>query len=372
MRTRNIVVYLGIAAVVGGGIVVATGVFPRHKAADTPSRATLAEGKSNPRTEEWLARLGEGRRFAIGVARAPENVKAFLSLALAGAPPRLTAAALYALEAAHAAHLAEARGLTDAVLANLESTNDEVLGAALNVSRSLFTSGVDTSAIEKRLLGLAPRLTKGPKRYSLLDSLAGLQSARIGDAHIALAQESLGDEAPYVRSRALRFLELHGHRASASSAPELAASVKLRFTDPDPGVRGRAAVVLATLGQGEPAVFRDMLKDPVPYVRSQACAALARANNFEYLTDILQLADSTMVARYDIRGWTTLEGEPGCESHTGSSSGYLGESAAVALLLLNHGTVKLEPIAAEDIQGSLRRNRQVLAAWVAEAGSTSK
>jgi hypothetical protein len=133
-------------------------------------------------------------------------------------------------------------------------------------------------------------------------------------------------------------------------------------------MRGRAATALASIGAADSATLHRMLKDPVPYVRAQACAALARANMSEDLADVLELASSTLVARYDIRGWTTLEGEPGCESHVSSSSGYLGESAATALLLLSHGQVKLEPVASKDIEGTLRRNQQLLARWVAKAG----
>ena len=134
-------------------------------------------------------------------------------------------------------------------------------------------------------------------------------------------------------------------------------------TDTDPGVRGRAAVVLASLGHATAESLRGLLKDPVPFVRAQACGALARADLHEYLDEVLDLTTSMETTQYDIRDWMTIEGEPGCESHVGSASGFLGEAAATALALLSHGQARIEPIATDDVEGSLRRNRAIVAAW---------
>jgi len=116
---------------------------------------------------------------------------------------------------------------------------------------------------------------------------------------------------------------------------------------------------------------------------ASGCAAVARAPHgaltsdviyplspiqslHDYLDEVLELTSSTKTARYDIRGWMTVEREPGCESHEGSPSGLLGEAAATALALLSHGQARIEPIATNDVDGSLRRNRAIVAAWVAD------
>jgi hypothetical protein len=117
-------------------------------------------------------------------------------------------------------------------------------------------------------------------------------------------------------------------------------------------------------------MLHGLLKDPIPFVKAQACSALARAGIHEHLDEVLGLASSTAMARYDIRDWTTLEGEPGCESHAGSPSGFLGEAAATALALLSHGQAKVAPIAMDDVDGSLLRNRTAVAAWLASGDKT--
>jgi hypothetical protein len=254
--------------------------------------------------------------------------------------------------------------LSQAVLASLGSNDDEILGAALSAARPLLAAKGEPS-IESRLLDLAGRLSQGPGRYALLDTLSSIGADRMGPSHIALAQASLQDKAAYVRSRSLRFLEVHSEQILEKDRPALSEAVATCLVDLDPGVRGRAAVVLASLGRAKAASLRALLKDPIPFVQAQACTALARTGLHEHLQEVLELTTSTAMARYDIRGWTTLEGEPGCESHASSPSGFLGEAAATALALLSHGQAKVASIASEDVAGSLLRNRDAVAAWLA-------
>jgi hypothetical protein len=323
---------------------------------------------AGPAPDEWLKTLGSERRFPDHLARLPKNADAFLTLALSGEHPRMVGAALHGLERGYSMRPQEAPLLSKAVLASLGSDDDEILGAALSAARPLLATRGDAS-IESRLLALADRVSQGPGRYALLDTLSSVSADRVGSPHIALAKASLQDKAAYVRSRALRFLEVHGGQILEKDQLAISEAVTSCLTDSDPGVRGRAAVVLASLGRTKGESLRALLKDPIPFVQAQACTALARAGAREYLQEMLELTSSTAMARYDIRGWTTLEGEPGCESHAGSPSGFLGEAAATALALLSHGQAKVEPVAMNDVSGSLLRNRSSIATWLKNSES---
>jgi hypothetical protein len=361
MKTLRIIAIVGL-----GGTVACAAVIGLHRRKPEADKAN-----GGPATDEWLKTLGNQRRFPDHIARLPKNTDTFLSLALSGEHPRMVGAALHGLERGYGMRPQEAPLLSKAVLASLGSNDDEILGAALSAARPLLAAKGDPN-IESRLLDLAGRLSQGPGRYALLDTLSSVGADRVGPPHIALAQASLQDKAAYVRSRALRFLEVHSEQILEKDQPVLSKAVTSCLTDSDPGVRGRAAVVLASLGRAKAESLRALLKDPIPFVQAQASTALARAGAREYLQEILELSSSTAMARYDIRGWTTLEGEPGCESHSGSPSGFLGEAAATALALLSHGQAKVAPIASEDVAGSLLRNRTVVAAWLASTEEAAR
>jgi hypothetical protein len=115
MRTHNCFITFGAIAVLVGGIAVAVGLTRWRKPSvltTTPALSVMEESETSPLVESWTTQLGGNRRFAIGVARAPENAPAFASLAQgSGVPALLVAASLYALEAAHAARPQEARRL---------------------------------------------------------------------------------------------------------------------------------------------------------------------------------------------------------------------------------------------------------------------
>jgi hypothetical protein len=365
MKLRKVLIILVIALAA-----VTLAVISLH-GSKTGTRKPNEVASPGAENETWLNTLGERRRLSDQVVLSSKNSEIFLSLVLSGGPPRLVTAALYALEKRVGVHPDEASRLSKAVIGSLASPDDQIVGAALIAARPLLVAGND-AAIEARLLELAERLAQGPGRYALLEALSHLKADRIHAPHIALAEASLKDNAAYVRSRALRFLEVHGGQANETDRARLSKTVTRHLADSDPGVRGRAAFVLASLGGATFESLQPLLKDPIPYVKAQACSALARAGLQDDLQEVLKLASSTDMARYDIRDWTTLEGEPGCESHSGSPSGFLGEAAATALALVSRGQAKVEPIPSEDVEGAIHRNYLAVSEWLASRDSPRK
>lgn len=190
------------------------------------------------------------------------------------------------------------------------------------------------------------------------------------EGQLDVAVEALDDPTPYVVSRALRELQLRS-AALRSYGQSVRARAHALLTSEDPGVRGRAAALVAALGGVQPDEFLPLLDDRHGYVRGQACLALARLGARDHIKDILKIADSTASSSYTICGWTTLTGEPGCEVHNTSSSGLLGEVAGQAIALLARGQVLLEPLSGQNAGPSLARNKRSIEEWVARTETPS-
>lgn len=103
----------------------------------------------------------------------------------------------------------------------------------------------------------------------------------------------------------------------------------------DPGLRGRALeVVTETVADADKPKLVEkitsMLKDPNPYVRSEAASALADLRNVASASKLAPLLDDKEKNTYDI-SYTNLLGSPDTQHHDGSAWSRVDDAALWAL-----------------------------------------
>jgi hypothetical protein len=370
---------LHIVAIVLAASAVVAVLISRRPPSPTPSPSALTPGGEAPRAAAQgsdaqlaalLAALGQNRRFSDQAIRAKENVARFPMLARSKQEPRIVAAALLAMAKTHERVASEMPSLlsvyNQAVLDTLEADADEVVGAALLAAGPLISGPQGGQPAVSKIVRLAPRFPTGAGRYALIDALSTVDAGGVTAGQLDIVVDALADANPYVVSRALR--ELQVRSADLGSRDEyVAARARALLASEDAGVRGRSAALLAALGGVQPDELLRLLEDRHGYVRGQACMALARVGTRDHIKNILKIADSTVPASYAICGWTTLAGEPGCETHNTSSSGLLGEVAAQAIALLARGQILLEPLSGQDAGAALARNKKSIEEWFARS-----
>jgi hypothetical protein len=155
------------------------------------------------------------------------------------------------------------------------------------------------------------------RRFAALEALNLLPPDRRLPEVLAGLEAALDAREPQLLCSALFALQHSGPSFSSAGKPAtLEGRVAALTAHDDPAVRGRAFGLLSALAWlSEPAAKRrsleTALRDAHPFVRAVAAEALGQAGSFEAVPALLLVTEDTAAARYELGGFTTLEGSPG-------------------------------------------------------------
>ncbi|MEQ1568091.1 MAG: HEAT repeat domain-containing protein [Myxococcota bacterium] len=257
-------------------------------------------------------------RFPSEVAQdCDRNATAFTWLAARSTDPAVVRAALIAAAGCDAQVDPEDLGL--AAAAHVDSPDPRTLMAALGAADAILGD----LPVEHPLVGrlVVRGFDRHPQvRYEVLqvlDRRAWSQEAPLAAPFVAALHET---DAPWLVTEVLRRVR---YRAKGLADPNpFRASCVLLTTDLDPGIRGRAALVLARLAPEDPqivTILRYMLRDPHGYSRSAAAEALTEIGYVPAIHDLAaRLDDPPAKNTWDMLPFDRLDGTSEAPHHAGS------------------------------------------------------
>lgn len=324
-----------------------------------------------------LGRLNQKtQRFAYSEASKKSNAKLFTYLAATSDDPVVIAASLQAIQSSYS-HRSPQKEKPDAdldrvLIKHLGSTKPNILGRALMASRiSLMRPDPDRQLVEA-IVKLAAAHPDGPGRYGVLDALRALRGAARTPEVIDVFRSSLKSREPYVLSIALQ--GLHDSAKNQAQTTELRdRALELTESD-DPGVRGRALQLVSALGSNDHAPtlerVRAALSDEHPYVRAEACEAVARLGDKASIHALMDRIEDKERSFYDLRGWKLLDGRNGNVRHRIARRSKVQEAALAAIAGLSDGQLSLERIDRKQRGQALEKNVDLAKAWYVKAKAT--
>jgi hypothetical protein len=368
------------------GLVATTSCSKTEKKGDAPAPTATAAALAAPKVAlkfkpdaqqeatvtELLKKLNrENWRFPSKESNKPENARLFTYIAATAQDPVVVGAALSAMYGAYSSHSkrkAQPDGDFVAVVKlQLASADPKIASRALLAARTAVAGTEGDKELIASLIALAPKYKTGAGRYALIDTLRVVSVQNRSPALMQIFSESLDASEPFVASYALQAL-YRSTRSIEDMAAVKAKALKLA-KHADPGVRGRALELLGSIGRGDSEVLALVdagLKDADPYVRSEACEAAARLHYRSALHEIIKLVDDKANNRYDLRGWTALDGKPGRLHHDGSPWSFVYDAAMNAVRSLSAGDLKLERINPKEIEPGLIVNARLTKDWYAK------
>ncbi len=307
-------------------------------------------------------------RFPPKQANQTKNARIFTYLAATSEQPEVVGAALQGMYSSYSSHSKRKEkpdeDFAKVVIKHLDSKDDKLVARALRAARTGMSGKEGNSELVKKVVSLADRYKSGAGRYALIDALRVVGFDLRNDELMAVFESSLQDEQPYVLSYALQAL----YRATRSIKNKDA--VKARALElakhADPGVRGRALELLGSISRNDEAVRNVVLaalSDEHPYVRSEAAESTARLRYQPAIHLLMKLVDQKERNRYEIKGWTTLDGKPGRLHHDGSAWSYVQDAAINAIRSLSGNELKLTRIAPKQVDEGLAKNVEEVKAW---------
>lgn len=371
----------GLAAC-GGGEQAATQVaapaipaVPAVPAA--PAAPTITLDATQQQTEaSLLPQINAGGRFPGAVVK-KENARIFLHLAATSTDPRVQAAALLAMPEVftHAERFTQNRELmgpeyAQIVLMHIRSTTPRVQGAAIRASKTTILGDTPNPEVLAALTDLASNHPSPEGRYEAMEVLWNASTFRTTAALHAPYVAALDAQQPWLVSIAL-FRIHHGFASSYADKPALFAKISALTRHADPGVRGRAADVLADLGADaslRPQVvplLMGLLDDPHPFVKSEAMGALASMNHKPAIHRIVTFLDDMTSNTYDIQGFNDLLGQAGRVHHDGSAWSRVSDAglSAIRSFAGRTQTPFRYDVDFHDVEGELRRVSREARTW---------
>jgi len=275
------------------------------------------------------------------------NAEIITYIAESSEDPEVIAAALSEVESRYSSRSSQ-KPLPDAalervLLKHLDAPNPRVAHAALLAARVALMTKDPSDALTRRLANAAAPERPANRRHAALEGLSWLRPDRRSAYVLSALEQALSASEPHLLSLSLLAL--------SQSAPSLAAlepSARERIArrvlelgeHADPGVRGRALLVLAEVAELVPAGARlstgqQHLLDPHPYVRAQAADLLLRCREPLAIHQLIALVPDMALARYELGGFDELEGQPGVLLHSVPGRKRVAEAALLAILSLS-------------------------------------
>ncbi|HOU89395.1 MAG TPA: hypothetical protein PLU22_00050 [Polyangiaceae bacterium] len=285
------------------------------------------------------------------------------------------AASLSALGAVESAYVAQGPGdapfdpaLDREVIRALDSEHPAVVARALAAARLPMVAGRPGEELLAAVLRLAASDQPPARRQAALQALGSLRPSQRSPAWLERFEAALRAPEPQVIATALEVL-LGSPRAWQERAELRARWVPLvtgLVGHPDPGIRGRALGLLGALdGAAARALARAALRDPHPFVRAVGCDVLGQTDEAAYIHDLMPLVEDRAEARYDLVGFTSLDGQPGSVPHAVPGRRRVAEAALFAVETLADGAVRLPFGGREGADERLELSIQSARAWYA-------
>ena len=358
---------LGLVLVLGGGLTAVSGCGEDEDATEETGEETAGETTAEtpdmpeapeapPATPAPTVELDEAQtalaaeiaaavnnaRFARDVTN-KDNALIFVYLGATSEDVNVQAAALRAMVATHtySERFVERYALVtpeyaQVVLMHLGSDNGVVQSAAIEAGKTCIQGDTPNTEVTGRLVDLATNHASPAGRYAAMNTLWHSSGIRTSPEQIAPYVAALGSSEAYVVSGALFRLTSFGR--NAPEQPALRATLQGLLTHADPGVRGRAAQVLAAVvGIRDDdratiaASIMPLLGDSNAFTKSAAANALASLDHRAAIHGIVGLLDDLTSNTYDIRGWTALDGSSGRIHHDGSAWSRVADAALNSL-----------------------------------------
>jgi hypothetical protein len=298
--------------------------------------------------EALKARLtAEPPRLASELVPGRSNAEVFTYIADTSDDPPVIAAALRETLNVYSSRSSQKRApdaeLERVLLKHLRSSEPTVLTAALSAARIPLMMAAPSEAIATAVSESAKPERAASLRAAALETLGLLRPDRRGAQVLAVFEQALGAAEPHLISLALLALSQSGPSLLGLVEGErtrLAARVFELRRHPDPGVRGRSLAVLADVeglvaADLRFAAGREHLADPHGYVRAQAADLLLRCREPMAIHALIELAGDLAEARYELRGFTTLDGNAGTLLHVVPGRPRVADAALLALLTLS-------------------------------------
>jgi hypothetical protein len=228
--------------------------------------------------------------------------------------PRAIVASLEALGSTYAARStrkpAPDAELERVLVKHLESEHDAVVRAALTTARVSLMTEPPQAGVVAAIVELTGKDEATSRRAAGLEALHSLRPDRRSGDVLSAFQTALDAEEPELVSLGLLALSQSG--PSLAGAPEvtrtaLGERVVALLGHGNPGVRGRALLVLAELPElvteeKRFAAGKHGLLDREPYVCAQAADLLARTRKAAAIHGLIEQVRDLRAARYELRG----------------------------------------------------------------------
>jgi hypothetical protein len=223
----------------------------------------------------------------------------------------------------------------------------------------------------------APRAAESGDARELIQRLDSQQPQLISAALAGLLRSAEPEQNAELRRRALE-LTAHGDPGVRGRALRLLASLARRSVPawpargtgwgPRHGVAVRTslhqpAYVPVSLWEATLARAWAARIDPHPYVRAEACEALARLGYIQAIHGLVRLVDDQQPSRYELEGFALEDGRPGKLRHEIPDRSLVADSALHAIETLSAGQLRLEPIDPRQPAASASGNAQRVRTW---------
>lgn len=217
----------------------------------------------------------------------------------------------------------------------LDAEEPVVLDGAITLAASVIRDLPPDAKVVSRLVGIATTHPNPAARLEALEALDRRAWTAEPEVSAAFLEALQDDEAPYLVSETLRMLRFRAAGLEQKDAFRGAALVLT--SDIDPGIRGRAALLLARLAPDDEdtrAMVSGLLDDKHAYTRSAAAEALADMAYPPAVHALVQHLDDPAKCVWDMRPYTRLDGTEVVTHHTGSHFERVDDAVLRALVRL--------------------------------------
>lgn len=196
---------------------------------------------------------------------------------------------------------------------------------------------VDAESTDPMVQGLGHLATSHAAievRLAALELLDRRTWGKEPDTAAAFVDALLAVRQPVLTATVLHWLRFEAPNVHFRVRPRLQAATTLLLRDIDPGVRGRAALVLARLAPGDDSVIeqiRQRLRDPHPFTRAAAAKALADLGSETFVHDLVPLLNDHESTVWHSRPFDRLDGSSDRIRFLASPHERVDEAVLVAL-----------------------------------------
>lgn len=319
-------------------------------------------------------------RFEDAQTRNRANAKLFMFLAGTDDDPRVVRASLEALSRAYSSR-SELKEVPDRDLATvlaraLVSTDPGILHAAFQAVRIPLMAEGGAPELEQVLAELSLNSSPPVKRYLAIEALDLLPPQKRNGKILDAFASSLDASEPYVRVNALRALEHSVESIEVGQAPPWLNRVWDLSVDIQPAVRGQALSTLVAFSRyADPQKLGQRLqlglRDPSPYVRAVAAAALGAIGPPAAIHDLLPLVRDFESSRVELLGWSNFDGTKGSLTLHIPGRPRVSDVALFAIHQKSGGAFDLKILPPMAPDTALLANAELVEKWYASASIPS-